>query len=369
MYFLTVSNNNVFKLGIYYIIVYTVVFFTIYSVRDFCKSSHRVNLLRIGIIFNLFYFLMILFLNKNIVNHIYLMAVVYGLEEGFYYSVYNNFESTGIKNKERARFSGMYTSLKSLITIIIPLIFGSVITEAGFKECTIIIIILVALQLICSILFHDVKQKNNTKTDLVKYKAIIKNNRLIKKMYQTWILEGFIYSGAFNSIVTLYIIKVLNNSMDLGIYSSVFAIITCILGIIFAKFLPKKKYPITLLSSGILTVIGLLILMLKTDFVTVIIFNFFQTFSSTLTMLILNNSSLDIANYKEIRKDYKLEYFVFMEKHIFVGRFLGYLLYIVLGVTTSNIITNLILILFGLLVIILNKNTVQVVKMKQDAKL
>lgn len=317
MYFLTISNQNVLQLGIYYVVVYLTVYLSIYFLGNYSKGSRRINLLRIGIILNLVYFLFILFLKEKLVDYIYFMAIIYGLEEGFYYSVYNNFESIGIKNVQRCEFAGTYTMIKSIVSIIIPIVFGRVITEHSFSLCTIIIVILVVLQIIISFVFKDEKQTSTVKVDLKAYKEQLKRFKLVNKIHSVSLLNGLIYSGAFNSVITLYIIKVLNNSIELGIFSSIFAIITCFLGFFFAEVLPKKNYRIIIILSSIFTVLGIGLLIWQTSFTTVVIFNFLQTFSSTLINLIIDNKELDMANYNHSIKKYRIEYFITMEKKNF----------------------------------------------------
>ena len=52
LYFLEVSESNILPLGIYKLVSMTTVFAVVFLLRNICKSKHRVNLMRIGIIFN-----------------------------------------------------------------------------------------------------------------------------------------------------------------------------------------------------------------------------------------------------------------------------------------------------------------------------
>lgn len=61
-----------------------------------------------------------------------------------------------------------------------------------------------------------------------------------------------------------------------------------------------------------------------------------------------------MANYNNIVKKYRVEYFITMERYIFIGRFIGYILYIILGITTSNFFSNIILLIFGFIIMILS---------------
>lgn len=361
MYFLEISNNNIPKLGLYYILVYLTVFVTIFLCRNLCKSKKRINLLRIGIVLDFVYFLLILLLNEKLVDYMYLMGVIYGLEEGFYYSVYNNFESNGISNQERAKFTGIYTCLKSVISIMIPLIFGTVITSSGFGSCTIIVLILVILQIICSFLFKDVNLVDNNKVDLKEYKNIMSKNEIIKNIYKICFFNGFIFSGAFKSIVVVYIIKIVNTNFNLGIFTSIFAIVASVIGYLFANVIPKSKYSSIFKYLIALTIFGLVLIMIDANFITVVLFNFFQTLSSTLCGLIIENSQIDLANYDEIKNKYKVEYFIYMEKNIFIGRFFGYIMYIVIGLSQSMLLTNLVLIGFIILILMLSYYSIKLI--------
>ena len=197
------------------------------------------------------------------------------------------------------------------------------------------------------------------KLDLPGYKKLREKYPTVNKMHIISLINGIIFTGAFQSLVTLYIIKVLNSSIELGAFSSVFAIITCLLGYFFAKILPKKYYKPTILISGIFTMVGIMLLIYKVTYINVVIFNFLQIISSTLLQLIIDNAELDMANYNGIIKEYRVEYFVTMEKYIFVGRFIGYILYILLGISTSYLFSNIILLIFGLIVILLSITTMK----------
>ena len=123
LYFLDISDRNIVPLGIYKLVAIIAIYSVILLTRNFSKSKNRANLMRIGIILDFAYFLTIILLKDKVVNYIYLVGLLYGLEEGFYYSVYNILESDGITNEERAKFAGTYTAIESILSIIFPLIF------------------------------------------------------------------------------------------------------------------------------------------------------------------------------------------------------------------------------------------------------
>jgi len=353
MYFLSLSNNNVAKLGVYYMIIYCLVFITYYLFRNICKTNKRIHLFRLGILLDFIYFLLIFILREKIVDYVYLIAVIYGIEEGMYYGVYNNLESTGIDNKQRAKFTGIYTFISSIISILVPILFGAFINEKGFSNCVIIVLALSICQILVSIVYKDVELKDTSGVNLTKYHDIIMSNKVIKDMYTVCILNGLVFSGAFSKIVTLYIIKVLSSSLSLGIFTSVFAIISSIIGLLIAKVIPSKSYSSILKMATVLMVSGIFMLMFKVNFITVVIFNLFQQIAGTFCNLIIGNAQLNVSNYSVIKKKYKVEYFLEMERSLFFGRVIGYILFIIFGLATSSIISNGILLVFAIFIVVL----------------
>lgn len=89
LYFLTVSNNNILPLGIYNLIAMISVWLVTFTVRNYCKTKGRIKLMRVGIVLYLIYFVTIIMLKEKVIDYIYLIGLLYGLEEGFYYLVYN----------------------------------------------------------------------------------------------------------------------------------------------------------------------------------------------------------------------------------------------------------------------------------------
>ena len=353
LYFLQLSNNNIIPLGIYYLISYITVYLTIFLLRNFCYSKKRIFLLRIGIFLNLLYFLTIIILNKEIINYMYLLGVIYGLEEGFYYSVFNNFESNAIANTDRHKFIGVYSSISQIISIIIPLIFGAVINSNGFSESAIIIIFLVIFQIISSFIFEDHIRRTEKRVNLKEYIQLVKNNKLLKQVFKNNILNGMIYDGAFKVIINIYIIRVFSDNLSLGIFTSIFAIISSLIGILFAKVIKEKQYPIMIKLATLFTIISLYVLMIKCNFITIIIFNLISSFTKTITTLIIEVANSNISNTKEIKAKYKVQYFLQIETSLVIGRVSSYLIFIVLGLTTSKLFNNLILSIFVIVILFL----------------
>lgn len=365
LYFLEISNNNILPLGIYKLVDVTTVYVVIFLLRNFCKSKHRIILLRIGIVLDFVYFLTIMLLREKIVNYMYFMGFLFGLEEAFYYSVYNILESDGVSNDERTKFIGSYTAIKALFVTMFPLIFGEAIYTIGFTKSLTIVMIIVILRMLLSFAFKDTNIPKRKKTDLHTYKNIVKNEKRIKQVYKMEFFNALTYSeGALTYIITIYIIKVFADSVSLGIFTSIFSIITSILGILFAKYIKQKQYKSIIQISMTFTIITLLVMIYKCNMLTIILFNLMQTFSKTLLNLINENTQYNMANLSIIKKEYKVEYWIGNETVLFMGRAISQILFILMNFINPK----LILYIFIVFLILWAKNSIQLQEVVQKEK-
>lgn len=339
LYFLDVSDSNIVPLAIYKLVAIISIYAVFLFTRNLAKSKHRINLLRIGIILDFIYFLTIIILRDKIVDYIYLVGMLYGLEEGFYYSVYNMIESDGVTNDERPKFTGSYTATSSILSIIFPLIFGSLIYATGFLKSLIIVLIIVALRIVLSFMFKDKNIPTSNKSNVHRYFKLTENNKKLKYLYKSTFYDGLTSSeAAFSYIVTIYVIKVFSNSFSLGVFTSIFNIITCILGILYIKCLKKKYYPVAIKISTVLTVLTLILMVFYCNPITIITFNLFQTIFKNLLQLIHGNNEADLANLDIIKKEYKVEFYLLNETYLFFGRVVSALIFMLMAFTDSALI-------------------------------
>lgn len=357
LYFLQVSDNNILPIGIYKLISVIVIFLTVFSLRNLSKSKHRSNIMRIGIIFDFIYFLTIIILKEKIANYSYILGILYGLKEGFYFSVYNILESDGISNEERAKFQGEYTAVKAISSIVFPLIFGNLIYEAGFVKSLLVVLIIVFIRIFVSFMFKDTKIPKVPKSNLKGFIKVVKGNEQIKQVYKMLFFNGITYSeGAFTYIVMVYIIKVFSNSISLGIFTSIFSLISCLLGFLFAKVINKRHYIRIIKVSMFFTISSLCLMIFRCNMFTIVLLNFCQTFSRGLMDLINCNSQFNVSNLNVIGKEFKSEYWIGCEAVLVIGRALGHIFFICMAFT-ANIIY-----IFIIFLILLTINSIKLQK-------
>ena len=136
----------------------------------------------------------------------------------------------------------------------------------------------------------------------------------------------------------IYIIKVFQESISLGIFTSVFSVISALIGVLFVKVIKPKNYNILMSVTSGITIVLLCTMLLNCNFLTIVLYNLFQTISKGLMDLINEKNTANYSNIKELKQEYKVEYYFSLETALFIGRVISNTLFIFMAFTNTNII-------------------------------
>lgn len=197
---------------------------------------------------------------------------------------------------------------------------------------------MVVLQILLSLMIKDKNIPKETKAHLKEYKEVVKRSSKIQAVYNTQILNGLTYSeGAFSYIVTIYIVKVFSTSVSLGIFTSIFSLLSAVIGFLFAKCIKPKYYKNIIKITMLSTITFLCLMIYNCNMITIILFNLSQTLFKGLIGLINGNSESNVSNIEVIKNKYKVEYWLGIETSLFKGRMISNALFILMAFTGADI--------------------------------
>lgn len=331
LYFFNIANYEVLPLGKYYLTQYFICGLTFYLIRNFMKQNVKVPFFRIGISLEAIYIALIMLLKKNIINYIYLVGIVKGIAEAFYYYPKNIIETEKITNEERQKYSGRVNTICKISAIIVPLILGLALTYISYVNLGKIFFVLFIVLFIISFYLKDLKY-NNQKMNLKKFLDVIKTNKELKKSFLIIFLAGLSYSSGFmGTIITLANINVFKTNLNLGFVDSICAglfLLTCIL---FSHKIKEKHFGILSIISGIITFICLFLFSINQNITLLILILLTRNSLVGLLNLISNHLINNMSNSKEIKENYKAEYFLIRDLIFSSTRCFGYLLILIVS--------------------------------------
>lgn len=331
-YFIKTSQESLVDLSVYYIFSYILLAIGSFIVASIIKNKFRIGMFRIGVILNFFYILAIIILKENIVNHLALISILYGISSSVYWFPYNLFVINKIDNYYRTEYTVKSKIVSSIIGMLCPILLGSIITATNYELTAIIILFISLIQIILSFLLIPEQENNLSKFNLKNTWKKLKYNEQIRKMS---IVEFFIgmnvSGGALEILITILIFNSFKTNLNLGIITSITTVLSMIFVHLYGKVYKNKDDKKMIIISSIIPILSVLLLLFWKNNITVIIYNVCYVIFTALLTLTREIRLFNISDSYIVDKNNQSEFFAIREDNID---------YYVVGSITENINNN-----------------------------
>ncbi len=303
--------------------------FAILLLRVFHK--HTLAAWRASMLFSILEVLAIILLDSTAFYYPFILAILNSLESSLYWRPKMYFDITEVADSRRLRQRSVTTVLTEAVKIIMPVILGFTIGATGYTNAALIILAISAIQLVLSFCFHpDAKKKaTSAHTPSQIYQKICAHESLRKLLAFSFVRGWVICSSAYLVISQIILYRSVDSDADLGIYTSLAAVIAIIFVSIYRKLKNQKAQKtilITFLPAVILMPLSL-ILFPNNTILAISFYVFMQSivnglYDGTVTLTRLQgmiSTHLDDSSYR-------LEVECVVEVALSIGRTIGFLI-------------------------------------------
>lgn len=328
---------GLFNIGIFYISEFLVYEFFYLIVSYFVDKSDRVGFLRFGIFVNVFLLVAIVFWGEQISSWIVLAGALVGFSDAFYYSSYLVMK-TELTNRGNIKNFNIHTTIiTNLIKIIVPTVLGFLIDVSSYSNIAIYVIILSLVQFAFSFLVKS-HRPENSKFELKPYFNYLKQTPDVrKKIKYTYFNAAFVGpKSTYKIIVVVLTIYTFKTNLSLGLFTSIFSIVTMLLLMLYKKLdnKPNLKQTPIYLFIGLLPVVACTIMVIWLNKTTLIVYN------ACLTIAIYFSEYFGSAERDAIIKnvgkyEYIAEHQFLIESIQNLSRIVAYALFVVIGLLSS----------------------------------
>lgn len=361
-YFIKTSVDSVVDLSIFKILNYFCLGILSMFAGFLMEKNHALATFRLGIFSKFIYILLIIVLNENVVNHLGLISIFYGLSTATFYLPFNRFNTNSVENKERSLFETKKLAVTSIINILVPVCLGTMITVTNYILTAVIILFISLIEFICSFYVVQLPVKQR-KYDILKTMKKFMKNKQLKKWFLVEFIIGLVISdAALGVLITILIINSFETDMNLGIINSITAIMTLIITFLYSKYYQGKDDKKVIIISSILPAISVIFLLLYTSNTTLVIYNFFFNVLAVGLLNMIHGVRLSNLSIKEVVDEDSNEFWVLREQFLNIGRIIGFILMLIIGMLGMVYLNyllvffSLLLIVYGLLLTQINKN-------------
>lgn len=364
-YLFKIAVENVKIISIYNIFSYIVIAIIALIIGRILKNKYHMQIFRIGMISKFIQLAILIILGDNVVNYIWIIAIIAGFSTETLSFPLNLFSSKLVLNNEKESFVVYKTILSNLVKVLIPFLLGSIISIKSFETTAIIILILSFIQILLSFKMKLKKENNNEnkKLNLIKEVNSIKNNKKLKRFYMMKFFKGMAYEGALDTAVTLLIIMSFNSDFSLGIITSIISVLAMLSSYIYKKIKNQENIKKLIIISCIIIFISSITLVFITNQYTIVAYNLIFAFFLQFIMVAEEIQTLKFTNSDVINDPNRVETYVLLEMFLNVGRVISYILLFIVGIYNKLYLLE-ILIIF--LVLSIGAEAINLIKFNKE---
>ena len=313
-YFIKTSIDTLSQISIYNIFVYLILAISSVLVCYLIKRKYKIQIFRISIVINFFYMLMIIILKENVINHLGMLSVFYGISTASYWVPLGLFLINKVKNERRMSYETKNQMVKTLVKILVPILLGSIITVSNYYFTAIIILILSIIQIIFSFILkplEDTTQKFNIRNAWKKIKGI---KNIKTTLFVEYLCGLCISNSSLTILTTILVFNTLQTDFKLGIITSITSALQMLIIYLYNKRISfNSKSKPTILLTSIVPILSLIILLIYKTNITIILFYMLFTIASGLIVVIRTVQIYNQANHALISVAEQCEFWAMRE--------------------------------------------------------
>lgn len=370
-YFYKLTQDNMIYISVYYIIVWISATIGALLVGNYIKRKNKVNLYRCGIILDAIFILLIIILKEKILDYVWLMAITYGIAVSTTGFPFNMMESELVNEKERTKYIGYKHTVGEITKVVVPIFLGAYITYTSYQIAAILVFIFTIIKLINSLFIKNMNIEKE-KMDLRKFITTAKENTEypIKKLLMIEFLKGITINGVLEKIIALLIIYEVQTELNLGIWSSLFSIcMICTMFVFARKYNKNNPKTILLTVCSLSIIISFILLLFSINMTTIILYNIVYYVFIKIVYSITEIHLFDYSNKPPFDKELNVEYFIFREIFLNIGRIIGYIILLIVGFTHNLEYLKIFFLCMTIALIIIIKMSKNINEEKQTEKI
>lgn len=358
-YLLKITNDNITRVSLYYMIVNFMHAICPMLIGKFIKDKkyNKTKILSLGIIIRAIYILFIVLLGNKLSNMFIIVAIFCGVAATLYWSAHEIIFVDITNNSNRKSYMAIKKIASTIVNIVAPIVLGSAIELYSFTKIAIYVLALSIIQIILSLQIKIDSKVNldTTRFSIKNYIHTIKSKKYLKvhKYYKSNLLYGIV-EDPMKVLVTIITIMTFKTSLNLGILTTIFSIFQIAVMYLYKKFYSKYNAKHILFAISGLIFIGAMGLVIDIGKITLIIYNFACTTGLCIFDAIYNTQKGDLIKECNI-EEYDVEHVIFNSFLTCLSRFIGFSLILFVGLMNNMILFKGLLAIIAILVLIYSR--------------
>lgn len=342
-YFIKLSAESTVTISVYQIFCDVGIAVGSYFVGRLLRNHFKLGMYRLSIFMNLIYIIFFIVLADRVLNYVPLIALMYGISAACYWYPINLLKSTKISDEERPVFFARDRITVTSVSVIGPLILGTMITRLTYRQTAFTIAGISMIQLVVSFILRPVPPTDNPPFKMREaWKCFIKDNKFKHVMSEHFCMGLNFNGGALSSVAMINLMNAVGTDQKVGVFTSIANVLVIAGVMVFSKAYKNRDPKYFIYGCGFIPVMLFLIQYITASPLFAILFYIVYNAGMSIIMPTHNVFQYSVLARGNIGLKYREEFFTVSELILGVGRIAGYTLLLIAGLSGNAVIMGVV---------------------------
>ncbi len=299
---------------------------------NWVKRYNKVAVLRLNLIPKIILLLSIICMGENVVQYVIPLGILFGIGAAMFHLPMNTMLGEKATPKQMGHYVGLNSSVSYLAQIIAPVVLGLFITTTSYTEMSWALMLLLIVEFISTFFMAPSRHRSKRAIDFMGFFSCMMRFPIIRAVFFMEILRGFSLGGALATVITMYTVYMFNTDLNLGILTTIFSFCAIFVCWTMGRYVRKNMYGSMLAVAVVMVIASIGGFLWWTTPLMFILYRFSDATAVKVVEQICNVNTFNASKSKCITAEHKVEYFVFRDTALFIGRWIGYVGLIYVGV-------------------------------------
>lgn len=323
--------NEILSVSTYKLFEYAATCGGMFLFANWCKRYNKVAVFALKQIPRILLLIAIILLGVNASQYVIGLGILYGIGSAMYHLPIN----TMVGDKSNRQNIGLYMGAKVAIThtvkVAVPVVLGFFIDTGSFINVAYVLLVLSLLELGLMPFLSSSRHRCQKSIDFRGFFKYVMRFPVIRNLFLMEALRGF-GTGLLASVITMYTVFMFKTNLNLGIFTTLFSLCSIVTSWLLGRYGKRKYYSLIIWLGMFVALGGISLFLWRTIPETFLVYNFVYATAIVAIDQLCSVSVFALAKSKCITENYKVEYFVTCDLALFIGRWIGYVGLLYIGV-------------------------------------
>ena len=325
------TTNEIVAVSGYRLFQYAATCAGFFLIAGWCKRYNKVAVFALNLVPKVLLLGAIVLMGQRAVEYVIPLGILYGLCEALYCLPVNTMIAEKVSSRQMGRFFGVKTSIKYIIKLLVPVMLGCFIDLGSYEQVAAVLLGGTVLEFCLICMMGRSVHRNQEPVDFSGFFRCMVRFPIVRQLFWMEVMRGF-GVGLLGTVITMYTVYMFHTDLNLGILTTVFSVFAILTAWLFGRFGKKRHYSIALIMSIVVMMVAMGGFVADTTPWTFILYNFAYSTAFVIIDQVNSVCTFNLSRSKCVTENHKIEYFVFRDFALFVGRWIGFVGLMYIGV-------------------------------------